>query len=230
MKAYKYLLFDADDTLLDFKKAEHEAFRLLCSEVGIDFSEEVYAVYSEINDRLWKRLEKKEITLEELKPERFRQLLRYLRTPDEALEGIAMRMRDGYMAALGKQSFLLRDAEEVCRRLSEKYPIYLITNGVTKIQRARMEHSAIKPYVQQMFVSEEIGVSKPAAAYFDYVLNVIGDPERGNYLVIGDSLTSDMAGAVGYGLDCCFFNPAGRTTDLPVTYTIEKLTELYEIL
>ncbi len=230
MKQYKYLLFDADETLFDFKKAEHEAFHLTADQVGIPFSEEIYAVYSKINDDLWKALERKEVTLPELKIARFRQLLCYLGTPEEGREETAARMRDTYVESLALQSFLIDGAQELCRRLSETYPVYIVTNGISRIQRMRLENSPIKDHVTEMFVSEEIGVQKPAAAYFDYVLDKIGDPDREKYLVIGDSLTSDIKGAVEYGLDCCFFNPKGVTTDLPVTYTVGKLSELYDIL
>lgn len=230
MKNYKYLLFDADETLFDFKKAEHEAFRLTCDASGTGFSEEIYQVYSEINDALWKLLEKGGTTLPELKLERYRQLLEYSGHPEEGMIEKAAEMRDLYVEFLGQQAFLMPDAVEVCRTLSEKYTLYIITNGISKIQRARLAKTPIKDFIRDIFISEEIGAAKPAAEYFDYVFDHIGDADKSKYLVIGDSLSSDIKGAVHYGLDSCWINPKNMAAEFPVTYTVSELREIYNYL
>lgn len=82
-----------------------------------------------------------------------------------------------------------------------------------------------------MFISEEIGAAKPSCDYFSYVLDKIGDKNKADYLVIGDSLTSDCDGAINFGLDICFYNPHGKPTDgRNVTYNISKLSSLADIL
>jgi YjjG family noncanonical pyrimidine nucleotidase len=230
MKQYSYLLFDADETLFDFKKAEYEAFHLTCDKVEVPFSDELYAVYSKINDDLWKLLEKGGTTLAELKLERFRQFLVYLGLPEGEVTEKAPLMRDNYVEFLADQSFLMEGAVEVCRALSEKYTLYIITNGISRIQRKRFNASPLMEYITDLFISEEIGVAKPSSEYFDYVTAKIGESDRSKYLVIGDSLTSDMKGAVNYGVDSCFVNPKGVSTSLPVTYTVKKLTELCDFL
>ena len=232
MRKYEYLLFDADNTLFDFSKAEFLAFRIAAEGGAITFSEELYRNYSEINDGLWKRLEKKEISLEFLKIERFRLLLLSLgyAENDETLDKAAF-LRDCYIKALGEQTCLIEGAEEVCRELSEKYEMYLVTNGISKIQRARFNKSELKPYFKDIFISEEIGAAKPASAYFDAVFSAIGNPPREKCLVIGDSLTSDCDGATAYGLDICRYNPVGDSDKgRVITYTVQKLSELTEIL
>ena len=230
MKKYQYLLFDADETLFDFRKAEQEAFHLTCDKSSIPFSEGIYRVYSDINDGLWKLLEKGGTTLTELKLERYRRLLETLRFPEETIHEKAAEMRDLYTDFLGQQAFLLDGAAEVCRKLSENYTLYIITNGISRIQRARLEKTPLRPFIKDIFISEEIGAAKPAKEYFDKVLNAVGSPDRSDYLVIGDSLTSDIRGAVQYGLDSCWYNPKGLTTELPVTYTVSRLRELYDFL
>ena len=232
MQKYEYLLFDADNTLFDFTQAEYLAFRIAAESGAIPFSEELYRTYSEINDSLWKKLETGAITLEFLKLERFRLLLLHIGCAecDETTEKAAF-LRDAYIEALGKQTCLIDGAEEVCRELSERYKMYLVTNGISKIQRARFNSSALKPYFRDIFISEELGCAKPAPAYFDAVFSAIGNLERGKCLVIGDSLTSDCDGAIAYGLDICRFNPSGASDKgRKLTYTVKKLTELTEIL
>lgn len=230
MNHYQYLLFDADETLFDFQKAEHEAFHLTCDAGGVNFSEELYQVYSGINDALWKLLEKGGITLPALKLERYRQLLERLNCPEEDIMEKAAEMRDFYVNFLGEQAFLLPDAVDVCRTLSKRYTLYIITNGISKIQRARLAKTPIRDFIKDIFISEEIGAAKPAAAYFDYVFSHIGDSDKSKYLVIGDSLSSDIRGAVDYGLDSCWVNRKGMTTELPVTYTVNTLCEIYQYL
>ncbi len=231
-KNYQYLLFDADNTLFDFTKAEYLAFRDTCSACNVRYSEELYAQYSAINDRLWKLFEKGGIKLEVLKIERFRELLVTNGYADDALTvEKAVEMRDSYMDNLANQTGLIDGAEDICRKLAEKYDMYIITNGVSRIQRSRFNKSILTPYFRDLFISEEIGAGKPSAEYYDHVLRTIGCAEKQAYLAIGDSLTSDCAGAVAYGLDICYYNPANKPAgNLNLTYTIQKLSELETIL
>lgn len=236
MKIYQYLLFDADNTLFDFTRAEYLSFKDTCSVCNVDgilpWSEELYKQYSAINDGLWKMFEKGGITLDSLKIERFRRLLTSNGAPnDGSTYEYSVKMRDVYMETLANQTCLIDGAEEICRKLAKKYPMYLITNGISQIQRSRFEKSVLKPYFRDLFISEEIGVAKPLPEYFDHVLRTIGCEDKRKYLVIGDSLSSDCAGAVNYGLDICYFNPHDRPSGtLPLTYTIHDLSELETIL
>ncbi len=230
---YTCLLFDADNTLLDFSAAERKAFRETCQTAGILCSDEGYRQYSHINDSLWKKLERGEITAEKLKVERFRLWLDWYRLT-EWIDTIGIapeQLRDAYIVALGKQADLMPDAERVCRILSARYPhMHVITNGIGEIQRARFAATPILRYFGRLFISGEIGYAKPDKRFFDAVLSELGITDRRTVLVIGDSLTSDMGGAIGAGLDCCYLSPDGRKPSLPVTYTIDCLSDLCEFL
>lgn len=238
MSKYRFLLFDADNTLFDFTKAEHISFMDTCFACNITYSEELYRKYSLINDRLWKRLEKKEVTLDFIKVERFRELLCLLdfdkSITTQELIAKAAEMRDTYMSKLGWQTWLIDGAEEICQTLSQKYDMYIVTNGVAKTQHSRFDASSIKKYFNGIFISEEIGFAKPDARFFEYVMRETGGDTaaRDEYLVIGDSPTSDYRGALNAGLDMCLFSPAGTVYDETVkpAYTIMKLSELYDIL
>lgn len=232
MKRYRYLLFDADNTLFDFTKAEYLSFAGACSACNIAYSEVLYKQYSDINDGLWKLHEQGRITLDSLKLERFRKLLLTNGfSNDSQTEERAAEMRDSYMLYLSRQTCLIDGAEDICRKLSEKYEMYIVTNGIGMIQRSRFAGSVLTPFFRGMFVSEEIGASKPSSEYYDHVLSTIGCGDKMAYLAIGDSLTSDCAGAINYGLDICFFDRHDRPTgDLDITYTIRYLSELEAIL
>lgn len=232
MKKYDYLLFDADNTLFDFTQAEYNAFRITAEYASLDYSGELYSRYSVINDGLWKRLEKKEITLDFLKTERFRLLLlEYGWADDDETLAKAGELRDKYMTELSLQTCLIDGADEVCHRLTDDYKMYIITNGISMIQRSRLSGSAISDCFDGVFISEEMGAAKPSEAYFDKVLAAIGESDRSKYLVIGDSLTSDCDGAIAYGLDICRYNPSSKPDDgRKLTYNIKRLEELYNIL
>lgn len=224
---YPYLLFDADNTLFDFDQAERNAHLLLCRAHGLAFSEEGYQLYHKCNADLWRDFDRGLCTKEYLLVERFR---RYLAITGERADPEALN-RD-HLRALGEGAMLLPGAEELCRVLSRDHRLYLLTNAVASVQKARFANSAIAPYFQGVFISEEVGVGKPDSAYFDYVFHAVPGLARDNALVIGDSLTSDIQGANNAGLPCCWFNPKGqpRPQGLRIDYEIRTLEELYAIV
>lgn len=224
---YPYLLFDADNTLFDFDQAERNAHLLLCRAHGLAFSEEGYQLYHKCNADLWRDFDRGLCTKEYLLVERFR---RYLAITGEHANPEALN-RD-HLRALGEGAMLLPGAEELCRVLSRDHRLYLLTNAVASVQKARFANSAIAPYFQGVFISEEVGVGKPDSAYFDYVFHAVPGLARDNALVIGDSLTSDIQGANNAGLPCCWFNPKGqpRPQGLRIDYEIRALEELYAIV
>ena len=224
---YPYLLFDADNTLFDFDQAERNAHLLLCRAHGLAFSEEGYQLYHKCNADLWRDFDRGLCTKEYLLVERFR---RYLAITGERADPEALN-RD-HLRALGEGAMLLPGAEELCRVLSRDHRLYLLTNAVASVQKARFANSAIVPYFQGVFISEEVGVGKPDPAYFEYVFRAVPGLTRDNALVIGDSLTSDIQGANNAGLPCCWFNPKGqpRPQGLRIDYEIRALEELYAIV
>ena len=224
---YPYLLFDADNTLFDFDQAERNAHLLLCRAHGLAFSEEGYQLYHKCNADLWRDFDRGLCTKEYLLVERFR---RYLAITGERADPEALN-RD-HLRALGEGAMLLPGAEELCRVLSRDHRLYLLTNAVASVQKTRFANSAIAPYFQGVFISEEVGGGKPDSAYFDYVFHAVPGLARDNALVIGDSLTSDIQGANNAGLPCCWFNPTGqpRPQGLRIDYEIRALEELYAIV
>ena len=224
---YNTILFDADMTLFNFKAAESIALEQALNVHNYPCNEEVKALYGEINDGLWKAFERGEISREALTVERFARLFRQLGIDDD---GAAFNQE--YLSNLGEIPLLLDGAAELCRALAKKYRLYIITNGVTRTQRNRFAKSEIKDCFAGVFVSEETGSQKPHRAYFDYVAAKIPDWDPKTTLVVGDSLTSDIQGAINYGLDSCWFNPDGMdyTLETACTFEIRQLSQLLDIL
>lgn len=224
---YKTLLFDADMTLFDFKKAEEVALVQTLQRHGHPSGEDVVQQYSAINDSLWKALEQGQLKREELVVKRFQLLFDQRNLSDDAAA-----FNKEYMSTLAELPILLDGAQDLCKSLHGKYRMYIITNGSAVVQHRRFSKSPLLPYFEGYFISEETGSQKPQRAYFDYVRANIPDWDAESTLVIGDSLTSDIQGAINYGLDSCWLNPGGAayTLEQPCTYEVASLAQLKTLL
>ena len=224
----KYLLFDADETIFDFLRAEKTALKLAFGDCNIPFKDEYVPLYSEMNAKMWKRLERKEITKQELIHSRFSSLYELIgidgQDPDL--------MRVAYQKRLSEQAFLLPGALELLKNLSKDYKIYLITNGLKTTQSSRLAASGIEPYLSGVFISEEVGYEKPDRRYFEKVKESIPGFKEEEALVIGDSLTSDILGGNNAGIRTVWYNAKGQKNNTKaVPYReIGKLEEIYGVL
>ncbi|MBO4980165.1 MAG: YjjG family noncanonical pyrimidine nucleotidase [Clostridia bacterium] len=223
---YKTLLFDADGTLLDFERAEYEALSDVLAEFGIPDTKESHCIYSAANDEQWKLLERGLVTRSELRINRFVNFMNKV-----GVSASAHAMADSYMHALATKSHLLDGALDLCRELSQTHELYIITNGFRYIQQGRFFPSPLAPLFRDIFISEDIGVDKPDAAFFNYVKAHIPNFTAESTLVIGDSLSSDIAGGIRAGLDVCWYNPKGKSTpaDMNITYTVSQLSDILPI-
>ena len=227
MSRYQYLLFDADNTLFDFDAANHNAFAKTCEYCGLTYSEELYEFYESINRPLWHQLDKGEVTKEFLVVERFRRFLAAMNVEADPAECNRIQL-----AGLGSSTVLLPHALEVVQTLAQTHKLYIVTNAVASVQRSRLTTSQIAPYITDAFISEEAGAAKPSRAYFDYVFARIDGITRDNCLVIGDSLSSDVQGAINAGLPACWYNLKNepRPEGMAIDYVIRDLRELYDIV
>jgi 2-haloacid dehalogenase len=223
--SYTWLLFDADDTLFDFPKAEANALKWTLEQTGLPFQPEFVGFYSRFNQQVWQEFERGEVTSQELRVKRFR-----LFFDETHLDGNPQAVSPLYLRNLALGTGLLDGAEEVVRALKGLYHLALVTNGLKDVQRPRLAGSALHDCFEKIFISEEIGAAKPSRDYFDAVFRAIGQPPKASVLLIGDSLTSDMRGGVEYGIDTCWYNPNGKMTELPVAYEINHLQALKTIL
>jgi len=225
---YDWILFDADDTLFDFPAAERAALESAAGELGLDYSEELLALYSAKNRQVWRELERGEIDSAELRVRRFRLLFEELGDPVSSLDpALASRI---FVRHLARGTALLAGAQALVTDLSSRYRLALVTNGLAEVQRPRIEASAINGAFESVFISEELGAAKPSRAFFDLVFSALGSPPRERVLLVGDSLTADVRGGLDYGLDTCWFDAKNAGTDLPVSYRITSLEELRAIL
>lgn len=217
---YSYLLFDADDTLFDFQQAQEKSLDHVFNIIGLPAQAKVQ--YKTISHHLWQQLERDEITLDQLKEARFKQLTQLY--PCNYAGSIELL----YEQTLANQADLLPGAKALLENLSDRYHLCLISNGMPQIQYPRLKKAGLLHFFEHLFISEEIGYQKPDSRFFDAVFAVL-KVNKEMCLVIGDSITSDMAGGQAYGLDTCYLNFHGQK-DPHATYSVASYAELLNIL
>lgn len=221
---YKYLIFDLDDTLLDFKKAEATAISTVLKSFGVSPTKEIIELYSTINISCWKRYEKGEITRNEIFENRVSLLGEALGVRFNADE-----FTKNYCTQLSKQGHTLPFALPLLKQLKAKgYKMAAATNGTLASQTGRLLNSGIAGFFTcGIYISEVIGLKKPDPEFFEFILNKNNIKNKSNVLVIGDSPSSDIAGAISAGLDCCFLNLQQKNPPLcNATYTVNSLEEI----
>lgn len=227
LKTYKTLLFDVDDTLLDFGAAERAALRMLFDGQNIALTEEIETQYKWMNQRLWQSFEEGLIDRNEVVNTRFSLLFKEY---GQEVDGCLLEQK--YRSYLEEGHQLIDGALELIRSLHDKYDLYIVTNGVSKTQYRRLQDSGLLPYFKAVFVSEDTGYQKPMKEYFQYVFDRIPGIIQEQALLIGDSLNADIRGGMLAGLDTCWLNPSMKEIETGIlpTYQIQTLEELYPIL
>ncbi len=225
---YPWVLFDADDTLFDFKRSARYSLSHTLVDYQIAATEAHFKIYETINHEVWLAFERQEITAIELRKLRFERFLEAIGEYRDPLE-----MNKHYLTLLSKTKFMLDGAIELMEDLRKKtHRIGLITNGLKEVQRSRIAHAKMEAYFEVIVVSDEIGVSKPHEGFFQHAFKEMGKPNKSEVIIVGDSLNSDIQGGINYGVDTCWFNPHGAAnlTGHKPTYQIQKLASLQEIL
>ncbi|MCC3380657.1 YjjG family noncanonical pyrimidine nucleotidase [Paenibacillus farraposensis] len=224
---YEVVLFDIDDTLFDFKKAEGHALHHTFTQFGLPHGATEYkASYDEINNVLWREAEEGHITTAQLRVERFKRLFAVHKLDFNSDDFSAV-----YLHYLGEGAFLIDGAAELCGMLSD-CRLAIITNGIKEVQTSRLQLSPLRHMFEQVVISEEVGCQKPQAGIFDHAFTKLAISDKSKVLMVGDSLTSDIQGGHQYGIDTCWFNPGGKTNTSGVqpTYEIKNLMELKDII
>ena len=229
MQEYRYLLLDLDETILDFRRTEEHSLRGMMRQLfDRELTEAEIESYDAINAELWKRLERKEVTKDRLKMLRFETWLRELGMATD--EETVRTANETYMTVMSHTTIAMPDAERACRALAEKYPLYIITNGTDWVQHGRMRGMTFSDVFAGVVISDEIGCNKPDPRFFAGVTALTGDEDVSHYLVIGDSLTSDIAFGKAIGADTMWVNGRANGAMGEATYTVATIADAADAL
>jgi YjjG family noncanonical pyrimidine nucleotidase len=224
---YTWLLFDADNTLWDFSASEASALELVLRNRDIDWSDEVLAQYRIINHQAWSDYENGYLPKEQLRTIRFQRLLEHYRLDHPAEE-----LSFDYRTYLAASTHMLDGARELLESLKGKYRLGLITNGLKEVQRPRLVSTGLADFFEFVVISDEIGVAKPHAPFFDYAYERMEGVDKSKVLVIGDNPNADVKGAMDYGFDACWLRHPGAADQpkLKETYRIRDIRDLAGVL
>lgn len=223
MPNYSILLFDLDDTLLDFRANEACALPALFALHGYHFTVPIAQVYHSINNHLWSSYERGLLPLRDVLDVRFARTMAHFGVE---IDGAAWEAEYRHLLSLGHQK--MEGALEICQTLCKTHRLFIVTNGVTGTQERRLREAGLFDFFENIFYSELIGHQKPARAFFEYVAAHIPGFDAQRALLIGNSPATDILGGLNFGLDTCLYSPSGAPApaEIPATYTIQSLYEL----
>jgi FMN phosphatase YigB (HAD superfamily) len=183
---HRNFLFDLDQTLLDFHASEYKALGIVLRENGFSFSDGIYRAFKAYNQSLWLELEKGTITRTELFTKRFLDV--FSRCEGDASRLDPLKVNDEFIRTMSVNGVLMEGALEFVKKVKNEIPfarIYIATNGATVNAKGRIASTGLDRYIDGLFISEEMGVTKPAAEFFDRCLEGIGEPGA-SCIMIGD--------------------------------------------
>lgn len=223
---YTTLLFDLDFTLFDSDTSEPTAFAHTCDAFGVQPTDALVESFHAINKRLWAAVESGEFTPNDVRTLRFVELI-----ADNDLIADPVEMADAYVYGLGAFGGLYLGAREMLDEVDGTATLALITNGIGEVQRARIERLDLDRYFDAIVISGEVGTAKPGTQIYDLTFAALGEPDRTTSLMIGDSLSSDIQGGIGYGIDTCWFDKTmSPRPPVPVTHHIHQLAAIPAIV
>ncbi len=222
MPRYDILLFDLDDTLLDFRANEASALPALFEGHGYHFSSQIAAFYHPLNQALWAAHERGELPLQQALNTRFARTMAHFGIQ---VDGAAWEAEYRALLCLGHQK--MEGALEICQLLCQTHRLFIVTNGVAGTQERRLKDAGLYGFFEDIFYSERIGHQKPERAYFEWVAAHIPGFRAHRALLIGNSPNTDILGGYRFGIDTCLYCPTGSiSSPVPATYTISSLYEL----
>ncbi|MBM6616025.1 YjjG family noncanonical pyrimidine nucleotidase [Desemzia sp. RIT804] len=226
MKKYTHLIFDLDNTLLDFNDTEEQALKSVFKAYEIPETLESFSKYKEINKSLWTSLENGTINRDDIFTNRFMLFFK-----EYGLNVDGQKAEKLYRGFLNDGCKTIENAETLLSQLKKKeYRIYAGTNGMGITQRKRLTHSNLLPYFDGIFISEEIGFEKPDLNFFETIFDTLDITDRDTFLMIGDSLSSDILGAQNARIDSVLFSPDINLNLSSATYEVNDLLQIYSLL
>lgn len=222
----KILFFDIDNTLLDFALCSREAMEESFAEWGLEFASPMFEVFTTVNDGLWQQVERGELTVEKLWKIRWNLIFDRI-----GICGDGEKFEKLFHSKLEKSHIPVSGAKEILETLAGRYRLFAASNAPSGQQEYRLEKAGMLGYFEGLFISGEIGETKPSRAFFDKCISLSGG-KRDEIMMIGDSLSADIAGAMNAGIGSCWFNPHGKplTGEYVPDRIISSLAELGNIM
>lgn len=223
----KAVLVDIDNTLLHFDKCAEKSMRLAFDEFKITPPNDFLSTFIQINDGLWKEIERGTLTKEGLHKIRF---VKVLKAMGIDFDGLIFEER--FRHYLKTSAEKVQGAERLLAYLKKKYFVALASNGHAEQQKLRLKISGLDKYADAVFLSGDIGYEKPSVKFFESALLQLPTKNKDEIIIIGDSLSADIKGGIDFKIKTCWFNlkNADKNKDILPDYTVNSLAEIENIL
>jgi YjjG family noncanonical pyrimidine nucleotidase len=223
---YRLVLFDVDDTLLDFHASEDHAINLCWNQFFREaVSLKIFAgEFREINVQVWSDVERGKLKPPQVSYERARRTLRHFGLRPRPAEQFGELFADG----LSQVAQWLPHAEAGFKSIAGRYKVGLVTNGLTLVQHPRIDCLSIRKLLSTVQVSEEVGISKPRAEIFWKAMDEVGVSAE-QTLMVGDSVSSDFQGAINAGVDFCWVRRNSHALPMHFSKPRYHVTSLREL-
>ncbi|MBW7476941.1 YjjG family noncanonical pyrimidine nucleotidase [Paenibacillus oenotherae] len=229
---YKAILFDLDNTLLDYSCSEQESLRRMLEHHQLNLLEgfqweQFREVFAPINWMYWVERNERKLNIMQVLDYSFRDTLLQMGQDHSASTDMA----GTYWRLFCSTCHVIEGTQHLLARLHGRYPMGIISNGIGEAQRSRLKTGGLEHYFDHLFVSDEIGFWKPDRQIFDRAVDTFG-LRHDEVLFVGDSLQDDYHGALGAGIDFCYFNPGGSRPEdgIRPKYSIQSLSQLIALL
>ena len=230
---YKNIFFDIDDTLWytihNSRETNYELYQYFNLDRYFNSFEQFFSIFIDCNEKMWSQYALGKVDMDYINRNRFMCPLRKVGITDES---IAHNYSEKFFSTLPYKKTLLPNAGELLSYLrgSGKYCLYVLSNGLSKIQYQKLRSGGIYDYFDKIILSEDIGVAKPQQAIFDFAMSATHSVYKES-LMIGDSWVNDIGGAQAVGMDQIYFNPRKESHSSPdPTYEVADLIDIEKIL
>lgn len=222
---HTHLLLDLDGTVLDFEASQEAALRRVVTDLGVDWADDHARTYADINAELWRAYERRELVATDLRTRRWQRFLEAI-----GVEADPEQVGSDYLRWFASGAHLVEGAAEAVAALARRMTIVAVTNGFGDVQHDRLRRSGLHTHLSGVVVSDEVGAAKPDERIFDAAFEVAGAPHRDRVAIVGDSLTSDMAGGRAYGITTVWVDArgVGHEPHPAPDRTVRSITELVD--
>ncbi|MEO9965241.1 MAG: YjjG family noncanonical pyrimidine nucleotidase [Reichenbachiella sp.] len=235
MKSYKHLFFDLDHTLWDYDANASETLIEIyqnfdMSKYGVTDPERFRDIFFQENDKLWAALNVGKIDKFYLRNNRFRIVMEAANADMSGVnDDLLIELNNTFLTSCSRKKKVIDGAFELLDFCQDRFGLHIITNGFEDVQSIKLESSGLDKYFDKVITSEKAGHKKPNPGIYTYALKHSG-AELDHSLMIGDNLNTDIKGAISFGMDQVYFNPAKIKHDEQVTREITQLSELMGLL
>ena len=230
-RKYRYIIFDADDTLVDYEKDSLRAFRAALRAIGREDDEKLLKICIDFDYGNWDKVGLSDVHLPTVQAafhDLYRGHVRDIFAYADKMCGLGGKAAEAeriFLQEFSMPGIEVEGAREVvCELVARGYRVYAATNGLSSLQRSRLKEFPING----IFISEEIGAIKPTYAFFKHVLDCL-KARPSECLMVGDSLASDIEGARRAGIDCVGLSRRNAPCP-PGVREIKRLKALLDIL